>query len=124
VEGVDDLSLGRLENIRHLDGHPRFRFQQLNVLDRPAVSRVFREGAFECVFHMVANSDIQAGARQTDLDLRRTFLTTISVLECMKDAGVKKLVFASTSAVYGENDRVLHEDIGPLFPISFYGASK
>jgi UDP-glucose 4-epimerase len=94
------------------------------VLEREAMNRVFREGAFQCVFHMVANSDIQAGARQTDLDLRRTFLTTISVLESMKEFGVKKLVFASTSAVYGENDKVLHEDIGPLLPISFYGASK
>jgi UDP-glucose 4-epimerase len=124
VQSVDDLSLGRVENICHLNDHPRFRFHRLDVLEREALSRVFQQGAFQCVFHMVANSDIQAGARQTDLDLKRTFLTTISVLECMKEFGVKKLVFASTSAVYGEKDEVLHEDIGPLFPISFYGASK
>jgi UDP-glucose 4-epimerase len=124
VQTVDDLSLGRMENIRHLDGHPRFRFHRQDLLERSALSRVFREGNFQCVFHMVANSDIQAGARQTDLDLKRTFLTTFAVLECMKEFGVKKLAHASTSAVYGENDEVLHEDIGPLFPISFYGASK
>jgi UDP-glucose 4-epimerase len=124
VQTIDDLSLGTLDNIRHLDGHPRFRFHPRDVLEHEPINQVFREGSFQCVFHMVANSDIQAGARQTDLDLRRTFLTTFSLLQCMKEFGVKKLVFASTSAVYGEKDEVLHEDIGPLFPISFYGAAK
>jgi UDP-glucose 4-epimerase len=42
----------------------------------------------------------------------------------MKEYGVKKLVFASTSAIYGETMDVLHENYGPLQPVSMYGASK
>src|SRR5260370_430024 len=112
VQAVDDLSLGRRENIEHLAGQPRFQFHRLDLLQEDALRAVFRQGSFQCVFHLAANSDIQAGARQTDLDLRRTFMTTFAVLECMKEFAVKKLVFASTSAVYGEKDETLHEDIG------------
>jgi len=124
VTAVDDLSCGREANIDHLGGHPQFQFLKLDVCDEPALSEVFANGSFATVFHMVANSDIQAGANQLDLDLNRTFLTTFAVLRAMKQFGVRQLVFASTSAVYGELAGPLREDAGPLFPISFYGAAK
>jgi UDP-glucose 4-epimerase len=73
---------------------------------------------------MAANSDIQSGAKYLDVDMEKTFLTTFNVLNMMKRHSVKQLVFASTSAVYGESSDLLHEDFGPLFPISFYGAAK
>jgi UDP-glucose 4-epimerase len=124
VTAVDDLSCGREANIAHLIAHPRFQFIKLDVCDEQGLDGVFSRGSFATVFHMVANSDIQAGAKQLDLDLNRTFLTTFSVLRSMKQHGVKSLVFASTSAVYGELAGALREDAGPLFPISFYGAAK
>src|SRR5262249_4773881 len=49
---------------------------------------------------------------------------TTAVLEAMRRHGVQRLFFASTSAIFGEASAVLHEDFGPLAPISFYGASK
>src|SRR6201999_974116 len=58
------------------------------------------------------------------LDLRLNQLTTTHVLEAMHLHGVKRLFFSSTSAVFGEQERPLSEDDGPLQPISFYGASK
>ena len=42
----------------------------------------------------------------------------------MKAHDVRRLFFASTSAIFGETDALLHEDFAPLRPISFYGASK
>jgi len=42
----------------------------------------------------------------------------------MKQHNVKKIVFASTSAIYGDTSDVLHENYGPLKPVSHYGASK
>jgi len=124
VTAVDDLSCGREANIAHLREHPQFQFVKLDVCNEPAMNDVFARSSFTSAFHMVANSDIQAGARQLDLDLNRTFLTTFALLRCMKQFGVKQLVFASTSAVYGELDGPLGESAGPLFPISFYGAAK
>jgi len=124
VACVDDLSLGRLENISHNFKNPRFRFIKLDILKSGPLERVFAKGGFDCVFHLAANSDIQAGSRRLTEDLDRTFMTTFRVLCCMKKYGVKKIVFSSTSAVYGELSGALREDSGPLFPVSNYGAAK
>lgn len=121
---VDDMSLGRKEHIAPFLSDGRFSFFELNVNDADALRAVFAKHHFDCVFHLAANSDIKKGREDTSIDLNRTFLTTFSVLDRMREAGVKRIVFASTSAVYGELQETLHEDIGPLFPISLYGAAK
>jgi len=121
---VDNLHLGRRENVQHLAGHPAFRFLKLDVLDRSAVDRLFAEARFDVVYHLAANSDIQQGGSDHDVDLRLNFLTTYELLEAMLRHGVRRLFFASTSAVFGEVEGRLHESYGPLRPISFYGASK
>jgi UDP-glucose 4-epimerase len=121
---IDNLHLGSIRNIAHLQGHDRFRFLEMDVLDQPALRRLFAEVRFDAVFHLAANSDIAAGVADPDLDLRLNQLTTTTVLEAMRTHSVGRLFFASTSAIFGETGANLHEDFGPLQPISFYGASK
>lgn len=58
------------------------------------------------------------------VDYNLTFNTTFNILQMMKEFKVKKLFFASTSAIYGESYDVLNEDYGPLQPVSNYGAGK
>lgn len=121
---VDDLSLGRMENIGHHKGNSRFSFIRLDITNRKKLAGIFRLHGFDCVFHMAANSDIQEGGKFTETDLKKTFLTTLSVLECMRESGVRALVFASSSAVYGQSRGPLSEESGPLMPVSLYGAAK
>jgi UDP-glucose 4-epimerase len=121
---VDNLHLGQRRNIAHLAGNNRFHFIELDVLDRPALGALFSDARFDAVFHLAANSDIAAGSADPELDLRLNHLTTTTVLETMRAHGVQRLFFASTSAIFGEASQILHEDFGPLQPISFYGASK
>ena len=123
VTAHDNLSLGRRENLRACTAREGFRFIQGDLLDREATASHLR--GHDVVFHMAANSDIEAGGRETDTDLRQGTLATYNVLEGMRLADLRQVVFASTSAVYGEAATVpTPEDHGPLFPISFYGASK
>src|SRR5260370_12781674 len=121
---VDTLWLGRRRNIAHLEALPNFRFIELDVLDQSGLTALFSDARFDAVFHMAANSDIAAGAANFRLDLELNQLTTVTVLETMQAHDVKRLFFASTSAIFGETDALLHEDFAPLRPISFYGASK
>src|SRR5262249_28725469 len=121
---VDNLDLGRRRNIAHLESSNVFHFIEQDVLDRERLAALFAEAKFDLVFHLAANSDIAAGTRDTELDFRLNELTTLAVLEAMRRHRVRRLFFASTSAIFGEADAVLHEDFGPLAPISFYGASK
>jgi UDP-glucose 4-epimerase len=77
------------------------------------------------VWHLAANSDIPAGVLNPNVDLKDTFLTTFQILNSMKYHNIKKINFASSSAIYGDfGDTRIHENIGPLLPISNYGAMK
>jgi UDP-glucose 4-epimerase len=76
------------------------------------------------VWHMAANSDIGAGIADPNIDLRDTFLTTFQTLAMMRELEIRQLAFASSSAVYGDHDVLIHENLGPMLPISNYGAMK
>ncbi len=121
---VDNLVLGRKENIEHLIGCLNFRFIEADLLDMPKMREIFAEGKFDMVYHLAANSDIQKGGKDPMVDYNLTFNTTFNVLQLLKEFEIKKFFFASTSAIYGETYDVLNEDYGPLKPVSNYGAGK
>jgi UDP-glucose 4-epimerase len=124
VAVVDNLVLGKEENIRHIIGKSSFAFYKLDILDFDKFDAVVAKEKPDIVFHMAANSDIQKGGADPNVDFGLTLTTTFNVLKSMRTHGVKKLVFASTSAIYGETRELLHENFAPLRPVSMYGASK
>ncbi len=124
VVAADNFHLGTRANVAHLANEPRFELVEMDVSDRPATNALFGRTPFDCVFHMAANSDIARSHADPSVDLNNTFLTTFSLLDAMRQHDCKKLVFASTSAVYGEAPGRIREDHGPLRPISHYGAGK
>lgn len=121
---VDNLVLGRKENIEHLLDNPQFKFKEVDILDSKAMHKVFEEGNFDMVYHLAANSDIQKGGKDPMVDYNLTFNTTFNILQLLKEFEIKKFFFASTSAIFGETYDVLNEDYGPLKPVSNYGAGK
>jgi UDP-glucose 4-epimerase len=124
VIGIDNLSRGTRTNFHAASQHSAFRFLESDMSDIAGLRRIASTFEIDMVWHMVANSDISAGVADPDIDLRDSFLTTFNLLKVMRESGIKKLAFASTSAVYGLHEGVLKEDTGPLFPISNYGAMK
>ena len=124
VVGIDNCSRGNRENIAEALKNPRFHFFNEDLTDVGALRKVIAAFPVTTVWHLVANSDIGAGVADANVDLRDTFLTTFNLLLAMREAGIQRLAFSSTSAVYGVHDTVLEETTGPLFPISTYGAMK
>ena len=125
VIGIDNMVLGRRENLASALDSKNFALHQLDINDYPRfLDRLRDEGPIQTVWHMAANSDIAAGVNDPEIDLTRTFMTTFNVLTAMHSLKIPRLCFASTSAIYGDMDKVLAEDTGPLFPISSYGATK
>lgn len=124
VTVVDNLVLGKVENIEHLIDNPNFRFFKEDLNNDHAMDIIFKDGEFDMVYHLAANSDIQKGGKDPMVDYQLTFNTTFNVLQMIKKYEVKKFFFASTSAIYGETYDVLNEDYGPLKPVSNYGAGK
>lgn len=121
---ADKLIMGD-KNIRHLFGREGFKFYNIELADQEKVDRLFAENKIDEVYHLAANSDIQKGGKEPSIDYNDTLLTTRTILEGMRKAGVKKMFFASTSAVYGEMPDVeLTESTGGLIPVSYYGGAK
>ena len=121
---ADKLIMGK-QNISHLGNNSAFKFYNCELANQESVDRLFGDNQIDVVYHLVANSDIQKGGREPSIDFNDTFLTTRTLLEGMRKAGVKNMFFASTSAVYGEMlDVELTETTGGLMPVSYYGGAK
>ncbi len=128
---LDNLCRGRREYLNDLEANTsgRLHFINVDLSDPVATCRAFdtsmKLGVIDEVWHLAANSDIPAGVMNPNIDLRDTFMTTFSLLEAMKISNIRVLHFASSSAIYGDLGGLpLHEAIGPLLPISNYGAMK
>lgn len=129
VIGLDNFCRGSSANLQSVSGHPNFIFEKVDLDDmaayRDVLSRLHADTPVDEVWHLAANSDIPAGVDDPAVDLRDTFMTTYNTLVLMAELGIETLAFASSSAVYGDlGDRALDEDVGPLLPISNYGAMK
>lgn len=122
---VDNFFIGTKRNIEHLMDESKFRFYEQNLTDLNAVLEIIESEKPDYVFHLAANSDIQASANDPMIEYQNTYSTTFILLECMRRTGVKKLFFASTSAVYGDlMGSEVSEEAVALKPISYYGGAK
>jgi UDP-glucose 4-epimerase len=130
IYGIDDLSRGSINNMKCFDKNDRFHFYQLDIVNYEKLddflSELFKNGIqFNQIWHLAANSDISAGILDPKVDLDNTFKTTYNLIEIAKKYKINEFLFSSTSAIYGDlGDIELKENIGPLLPISNYGAMK
>ena len=123
VRILDNLSSGSLSLINHQLENGNVEFVQGDLTSIEDVKQATKN--IDCVFHMAANPDIRLGTKITDTDLKQGTIATYNILESMRLNNVEKIVFASSSVVYGENAPMpTPENHGPCLPISLYGASK
>lgn len=127
---IDNFCRGREDYLASINlDASTFRIIEVDLANREECVDAFQQakefGCVEEVWHLAANSDIPAGVADSDVDIKDTFLTTSEILRCMEQHSIENLFFASSSAIYGDlGDATLHESIGPILPISNYGAMK
>jgi len=124
VTVLDDLSTGRMENLGAWQGDGRFTFIRGDMREPDSIPPAL-EGA-EVVFHFAANPEVAVGEAEPYVHFGENVVSTFNLLEAMRGEGsARALVFASTSTVYGDADRLpTPEEYGPCLPISTYGGSK
>lgn len=122
VTVYDNLSSGKKQFIEHHLQRDDFTFIEADLLDLENVTKEIRD--HDVVFHIAANPDVKLGAQQPDI-AKRDILATYNLLDAMRINDIKKIVFSSSSTIYGETPAFpLPESYGPLLPISVYGAAK
>ena len=116
VDVVDDLSRGHRENV----APERLHVHRLQ--DTDAVAALLH--GVDAVVHFAAYIAVGESAREPELYYSNNVGGTVSLLEAMARAGVKRLVFSSTAAVYGNPERVPIPEDAAFAPVSPYGESK
>ncbi|MCH8274419.1 MAG: SDR family oxidoreductase [Armatimonadetes bacterium] len=116
---LDDLSTGLRENLRE---GPEFCFVQGSILDKPKVEAAM-SGA-DAVFHLAAAVSVPLSVENPDESFAANASGTLNVLEAARKCGVKRFVYSSSAAVYGERpESPKTEDLAPM-PVSPYAAGK
>lgn len=119
----DNFSSGREWHYAHHEGDPRLTVIRADASDVNALAATM--AGHDWVIHLASNPDIALAAANPEIDFYRGTLLTNNVVEAMRRANVKRLVYASGSGVYGDaGGQVVAEDFAPLRPVSTYGASK
>lgn len=122
VDNFDAYYEGKEGNLRALRGHPALHLARVDVLDTDTLAEAF-EGA-DTVFHLAAQPGVRFSFENPSKTVKVNVDGTRSVLEAACGARVERLVFASSSSVYGRLERLPVAETQPPKPISPYGESK
>ncbi len=114
---VDNLSTGKREYI-----NDDAIFYELDIRDD--LSEVFAKHQIDYIIHHAAQIDVQASLRKPEFDADVNITGSVNLFKQAVEAGVKKVVYASSAAVYGHPEYLSIDEEHPVQPISYYGISK
>lgn len=115
---VDDLSTGKRGQV-----NPQASFYEMDI-ESPDIERVFQAESPDFVIHQAAQSSVPVSVQNPVRDAKINIVGTINLLEAARKHCVRKVVYASSAAVYGEPQYMGIDEIHPKQPLSPYGISK
>jgi len=130
VVGLDNLNPYYSVNLKEdrlaqLEGRSRFTFARLDLADRSGMDRLFAANRFDVVVNLAAQAGVRYSLKNPQAYIAANIVGFTNILEGCRHHGVKHLVFASSSSVYGANTKMpfsVHHNVD--HPVSLYAASK
>ena len=119
---IDNLSSGRIENIRGGAVQPGLTFINADILDKDSIAPLF--SGVDWVFHLAGIADIVPSIEQPDAYFQANVAGTLNVLQCAKTSGVKRFVYAASSSSYGIPDTYPTPESAPIRPQYPYALTK
>jgi UDP-glucuronate 4-epimerase len=105
--------------------YPDYRFRRLNLEDRGGLEQLFSEEGFDRVCHLAAQAGVRYSLTNPDAYIESNVVGFMNLLECCRRTGVEHLVYASSSSVYGLNEKYPFSTRDNVdHPISLYAATK
>lgn len=115
---IDNLSTGLQENL-----HPDAKFIKMDIRSSE-LTDVFKQEKFDYVIHQAAQTMVPRSLEAPDFDCDVNILGTVNLLEACRKYGIKRIIFASSAAVYGNENILPIKETASINPASFYGLSK
>ena len=104
---------------------PNLRFVRMDIVNRDALSRLFQEEKFDKVMNLAAQAGVRYSLRNPYAYIESNVMGFMNILECCRLNNIQHLVYASSSSIYGLNDRApFSEDDEVIQPVSIYAATK
>ncbi len=119
VAAIDNLSTGHLENL-----HPDAEFEMVDILDAVGLHRIFARERPDYVIHHAAQISVTQSTKDPFGDAQTNILGTLNVLECCREFNVKRVVYATSAAIYGSPRYLPVDEEHPACAHSHYGISK
>lgn len=112
-------------NLSAFKNHPNFRFAEIDLADLAALSQELKDDAIDVIVHLAGKAGVRPSIEDPQGYIRANILATQNILDVMKNKGIKKMAFASSSSVYGNTKETpFHEEQDMSRPISPYAFSK
>jgi len=127
---IDDFNdfydpLIKKRNIKDHLLHPNYTLHEGDIRDGELLNKVFSGKKIDAVIHLAARAGVRPSLEQPVLYQEVNVAGTQNIFECCRNFGVKKCLFASSSSVYGINNKIPFSEDDPIFkPISPYAATK
>jgi len=127
IDNMNDYYDVRLKEARlqRIKDHRHFEFQKLDIIDREAMAELFQKQKFDAVMHLAAQAGVRYSITNPQSYIDSNLVGFGNILEGSRHSGVKHLVFASSSSVYGANTKLPfseHDNVD--HPVSLYAATK
>ncbi|MEM3718490.1 MAG: GDP-mannose 4,6-dehydratase [Candidatus Bathyarchaeia archaeon] len=119
----DDFSTGTIKNLEHIKDE-RLKIVKSSVLDPVGLNEVVKKGRIDIIDHLAAELEVYRGIKDSEKDARINILGTLNILNAALKNGVRRILFASSGAVYGEAKYLPIDEGHPLEPHWPYGVSK
>lgn len=125
VIGIDNFYSGKQSNVDLLTGiSDQFSFFEIDIRDQDKICELLKEFNVKYVFHQAAIASVQTSVENPILTNDVNVAGSLSILEASRKNGVKRIVFASSAAVYGDEPTLPKNEKSPVQPISPYGLEK
>lgn len=112
-------------NISSSSVYKNLHFIRLDVQNRVELPIFFKEQAFDAVIHLAAQAGVRYSIENPEAYIDSNIVGFLNILECCRHNNIKHLVYASSSSVYGENEKIpFSEEDRVDFPVSLYAATK
>lgn len=112
-------------NIAHHEANPRFSLYRIDLTDVAAMDRVFQNHSFDAIIHLAAQAGVRISIQKPLLAQKANIEATYLLFELARQHNVEEVIFASSSSVYGNQEKVPFSESDPVdLPISPYAASK
>ena len=128
LDRLKELGIDKVVDDKLVESHiyqSQFQFIKLDLANRKELPKLFKKYQFDVVCNLAAQAGVRYSIENPNAYVDANVVGFVNILECVRHYNVKKLVYASSSSVYGMNDKVPFETSDRVdHPISLYAATK